>query len=254
MQAYISHPLSTTPSMADMPRIVLLRRFQPPDCRSSRCRFRRAGRGALLARPAGHARGRGLDLHRHHAAAARGAVQAVFAYALFALLCLAFLRVDPAEVRKHFTRPAIVAAAAAWMMLVHAAADRAGAASRSACRDRLPGLYVAMILQAAAPPVISAPTLAALMGLDAALSLATLVVCTARHAAHRARVRRAVRRRQHGDLAGRARRQAARAARRVPRSSRRWCAASPAQAWIDAPERAHRRLSASSRCSSSRSP
>jgi hypothetical protein len=45
--------------------------------------------------------------------------------------------------------------------------------------DRLPGLYVAMILQAAAPPVISAPTLAALMGLDAALSLATLVLCTA---------------------------------------------------------------------------
>ena len=45
--------------------------------------------------------------------------------------------------------------------------------------DRLPGLYVAMILQAAAPPVISAPTLAALMGLDAALSLATLIVCTA---------------------------------------------------------------------------
>ena len=35
-----------------------------------------------------------------------------------------------------------------------------------------------MILQAP-PPVISAPTLAALMGLDAALSLATLVVCTA---------------------------------------------------------------------------
>jgi predicted Na+-dependent transporter len=45
--------------------------------------------------------------------------------------------------------------------------------------ERLPGLYVAMILQAAAPPVISAPTLAALMGLDAALSLAALVVCTA---------------------------------------------------------------------------
>jgi BASS family bile acid:Na+ symporter len=45
--------------------------------------------------------------------------------------------------------------------------------------ERLPGLYVAMILQAAAPPVISAPTLAALMGLDAALSLAALIVCTA---------------------------------------------------------------------------
>jgi BASS family bile acid:Na+ symporter len=45
--------------------------------------------------------------------------------------------------------------------------------------ERAPGLYIAMMLQAAAPPVISAPTLAALMGLDAALSLATLVACTA---------------------------------------------------------------------------
>jgi predicted Na+-dependent transporter len=102
----------------------------------------------------------------------------IFAYALFVLLCLAFLRVDPAEVRKHFSRPAIVAAAAAWMMLgtplmIGLALVAFGVP------DRLPGLYVAMILQAAAPPVISAPTLAALMGLDAALSLATLVVCTA---------------------------------------------------------------------------
>ena len=101
----------------------------------------------------------------------------IFAYALFVLLCLAFLRVDPAEVRKHFSRPAIVAAAA-WMMLgtplmIGLALVAFGMS------DRLPGLYVAMILQAAAPPVISAPTLAALMGLDAALSLATLVVCTA---------------------------------------------------------------------------
>ncbi len=35
----------------------------------------------------------------------------IFAYALFVLLCLAFLRVDPAEVRTHFTRPKLVAAA-----------------------------------------------------------------------------------------------------------------------------------------------
>jgi hypothetical protein len=102
----------------------------------------------------------------------------IFAYALFVLLCLAFLRVDPAEVRKHFSRPALVAAASAWMMLgtpllIGIALLALGVA------DRLPGLYIAMILQAAAPPVISAPTLAALMGLDAALSLATLVVCTA---------------------------------------------------------------------------
>lgn len=102
----------------------------------------------------------------------------IFAYALFALLCLAFLRVDPAEVRMHFTRPKLAAAASVWMMLgtpflIGVALVGLGVA------DGAPGLYVALILQAAAPPVISAPTLAALMGLDAALSLATLVVCTA---------------------------------------------------------------------------
>src|SRR5947208_14540673 len=102
----------------------------------------------------------------------------VFAYALFGLLCLAFLRVDPAEVRAHFSRPLVVAAAAAWMML--GTPLMIGLALLAlGIPDRMPGLYVAMILQAAAPPVISAPTLAALMGLDAALSLATLIVCTA---------------------------------------------------------------------------
>jgi len=102
----------------------------------------------------------------------------IFPFALFALLCLAFLRVDPAQVRAHFSRPFIVGAASAWMMLatpllIGLTLVLLGVA------DRLPGLYVAMILQAAAPPVISAPALAALMGLDAALSLATLVICTA---------------------------------------------------------------------------
>ncbi len=101
-----------------------------------------------------------------------------FPYALFALLCLAFLRVDPAAVRAHFARPLIVGAASVWMML--ATPILIGLALLLLdMPDRLPGLYVAMILQAAAPPVISAPTLAALMGLDAALTLATLVVCTA---------------------------------------------------------------------------
>src|ERR1043165_7355837 len=105
-------------------------------------------------------------------------LEPIFAYALFALLCLAFLRVDPVEVRRHFTRPKLVAAAAIWMMLGTPLLIGLSLAAPGKA-DRLPGLYIAMILQAAAPPVISAPTLAALMGLDAALSLATLVVCTA---------------------------------------------------------------------------
>jgi len=102
----------------------------------------------------------------------------VFPVALFALLCLAFLRVDPAEVRAHFSRPLIVGAASAWMMLATPLLIGLTLVALGMAH-RMPGLYVAMMLQAAAPPVISAPTLAALMGLDAALSLATLVVCTA---------------------------------------------------------------------------
>ena len=102
----------------------------------------------------------------------------VFPYALFVLLCLAFLRVDPVEVRAHFSRPALIAAAAAWMMLATPLLI-ALALVALGVEGLAPGLFIAMILQAAAPPVISAPTLAALMGLDAALSLATLIVCTA---------------------------------------------------------------------------
>jgi hypothetical protein len=102
----------------------------------------------------------------------------IFAYAVFALLCLAFLRVDPAQVRRHFGRPLRVAAAAGWMMLATPVLIAITLLALG-LPERLPGLYVAMILQAAGPPLISAPTLAALMGLDAALSLATLVVCTA---------------------------------------------------------------------------
>jgi hypothetical protein len=101
-----------------------------------------------------------------------------FAAALFCLLCLSFLRVDPVRVRAHFARPGLVAAASVWIMLVLPLLT--GAALIALGLDQsLPGLHVALILQAVAPPVISAPTLAALMGLDAALSLATLIVCTA---------------------------------------------------------------------------
>src|SRR6188472_3298236 len=95
----------------------------------------------------------------------------IFPVALFALLCLAFLRVDPDEVRAHFSRPLVVGTAAAWMMLATPLLIGLTLVLFGVS-DRLPGLYVAMILQAAAP------SLAAMMGLDAALSLAMLVVST----------------------------------------------------------------------------
>ena len=102
----------------------------------------------------------------------------LFVVALFAVLCLAFLRVDPVEVRRHFGHPWRIAAAASWMMLATPVLIGLTLVVLG-LPERLPGLYVAMILQAAGPPLTSAPALAALMGLDAALSLATVVVCTA---------------------------------------------------------------------------
>ncbi len=99
-----------------------------------------------------------------------------FTPSLFVLLCLAFLRVRPVDLRRHIERPGLVLAVLAWMMIVTPLC--AGLALTGLGLDAgAPGLFVALILQAAAPPVISSPALAALMGLDAALSLAILIAC-----------------------------------------------------------------------------
>lgn len=98
--------------------------------------------------------------------------------AIIGLLVLAFLRVDPRELRGHFTEPALVAWATAWIMLVTPAAI-GGAFLLLGLKDRIPNLLLGLVLQAVAPPIMSAPAFAALMGLEAALSLATLIACTA---------------------------------------------------------------------------
>jgi hypothetical protein len=101
----------------------------------------------------------------------------IFTPNLFVLLCLAFLRVDPGALHRHFVRPSLVLAAAAWMMIATPLAI--GVALATLRIDMAPGIWVALIFQAAAPPVISSPAFAALIGLDAALSLATLIACAA---------------------------------------------------------------------------
>src|SRR5205085_3320179 len=45
--------------------------------------------------------------------------------------------------------------------------------------QRMPGLYLMLVLQISAPGLMSSPALAALLGLDAALTLASLIVSTA---------------------------------------------------------------------------
>ena len=100
------------------------------------------------------------------------------------MLVLAFLRVDPVELRRHFTQPGLIAAATLWVMLV--VPPLLGALFLAVGLDRaMPGLFFMLVLQMSAPGLMSSPALAALMGLDVALTLASLVVCSARHAAHR---------------------------------------------------------------------
>jgi BASS family bile acid:Na+ symporter len=94
---------------------------------------------------------------------------------IFVLLCLAFLRVDPSALRGYFQRPALVLAGSAWLMLATPAISGA-VLYLSGLRKAEIGLFLGMMLQAVAPPIMSFPAFAALMGLDAALSLAVLIV------------------------------------------------------------------------------
>jgi BASS family bile acid:Na+ symporter len=94
--------------------------------------------------------------------------------AIFVLLCIAFVRVDPAQLRGHFGRPALVLAASAWTMLVIPCLYGAGGLLLGLDAGA-PELSLAVMLQAVASPMMAAPAFAALMGLDATLVLAALI-------------------------------------------------------------------------------
>ena len=102
----------------------------------------------------------------------------VFVEALLVLLTLAFLRVEPRSLLDQFRRPRLVIAASLWTLLIVPALI-CGTAMALGLPQASDALYLALVLQAVAPPIIGSPALAALMGLDAALSLATLIVATA---------------------------------------------------------------------------
>ena len=93
---------------------------------------------------------------------------------IFYLLVLAFLRVDPAALKSEFSRPGLVLLATLWIMIATPLA--LGAVYMVLGRGELwNALSVALVLQAAAPPIMSAPAFVAILGLDAALALATLI-------------------------------------------------------------------------------
>ena len=91
------------------------------------------------------------------------------------LLILAFLRVEPAELRRHWTEPRLIALTSVWVMLVPPLTLGALFLALGLPQGA-PGLYYILILQLSAPSIMSAPAIAALLGLDIALTLTSLVI------------------------------------------------------------------------------
>jgi hypothetical protein len=98
--------------------------------------------------------------------------------AVFFLLCISFLRVDLGALRDHLRRPGLVVAATAWTTLA-APLMSGGICLVTGLDMRSPDLYLALMLQAVASPMMASPALAAVMGLDSTLVLVSLVTSTA---------------------------------------------------------------------------
>ncbi len=92
------------------------------------------------------------------------------------LLILAFLRVDPAALLAQLHKPGVLIASAAWTMLI---LPVLGLLALLGAELAMPALLLALVLHAVAPPTFSSPSLAALIGLNGAVSLALLIACTA---------------------------------------------------------------------------
>ena len=98
--------------------------------------------------------------------------------AVFVLLCIAFLRVDLTAFKTCLRRPAIVLAATAWTSVAIPVLFGVSCLALGT-NMQAPDLFLALMLQAVASPMMAAPALAALMGLDATLVLVTLISSTA---------------------------------------------------------------------------
>jgi BASS family bile acid:Na+ symporter len=97
--------------------------------------------------------------------------------AVFMLLLISFVRIDLAAMRSYVRRPGLVLAASLWgTVAVPLVVGLGGSASGFAATS--PDLFLGLMLQAVASPMMSSPALVALMGLDATLVLIALVTGT----------------------------------------------------------------------------
>lgn len=96
---------------------------------------------------------------------------------VFVLLLFSFLRTDPEAFRRYLTAPKLTIVVTLWAMVVLPLA--AGFIYTAAgLRESNPDLYTVMILHAAIAPITSSAAFAALIGLDVALTLLSLIMCS----------------------------------------------------------------------------
>lgn len=98
--------------------------------------------------------------------------------AIFVLLCISFMRVDVAAMRGYLARPALVIGATLWSSFAVPLLFGLGGVISGIDRSA-PDLFLGLMLQAVASPMMASPALVALMGLDSTLVLITLVTGTA---------------------------------------------------------------------------
>lgn len=94
--------------------------------------------------------------------------------AVVALLVLSMLRIDWPSLRLTLNRPLAAALAVAWVLLALPALAWIATAPLGLAEE----LRRSLVLVAAMPPILSAPALALLLGLDAAAALVTVVAAT----------------------------------------------------------------------------
>lgn len=93
------------------------------------------------------------------------------------LLCIAFLRMDTTALRGYSRKPGLVLAALVWTsVIIPMTVGCTGLAL--GLPESTEALFLGLLLQAVASPIMSAPAIAALIGMESTLVLAALVVST----------------------------------------------------------------------------
>jgi len=97
--------------------------------------------------------------------------------AVFVLLSIAFLRMDTAMLKAYVRRPAIIIVATVWTSFVIPFLFGVCAYAIN-LKVLSPDLFIGVMLQAIASPMMATPAIAILMGFDATLILITMVMST----------------------------------------------------------------------------